>query len=110
MSSGVDLNVFDTDFKFWRKMLGAAGNGGLVNVKREVHDYEFEIELTRANGHQVMVRSSFCSSPFCRKPKEMTCAAIDARDVQSLVDEVGEINELISNRFKGCGQYKVVFF
>ncbi|MDR0595478.1 MAG: hypothetical protein LBF94_02155, partial [Puniceicoccales bacterium] len=98
MSSSVDLNVFGTDFGFWQNALRAVQGRkvGVVSVKEKVYDCEFEIELTKANSGCVMMRCSFCSSPFCKESKEITCAAIDARNVQSLVDEVGEINKFIS--------------
>ncbi|MDR0680206.1 MAG: hypothetical protein LBF42_04245, partial [Puniceicoccales bacterium] len=73
-----------------------------MSVGGEAHDCKFEIELTKANGGCAMVRSSFCSSPFCKKSREMTCTTIDARDVQGLVNEVKGINEFISNRFGIC--------
>jgi hypothetical protein len=81
-----------------------------VSVRGEVHGFEFGIELSKIDDHQVMMRSSFRSSPVCGKPEKMTCAAIDARDVQSLVDEVGEINRVISRRLADRRAAELFYF
>jgi hypothetical protein len=93
--------VFNTDLEFWQGKLRVARYGGLVSVKEEAHGSEFEIELAEANDGYVMVRSSFCpKSSFYPKSRGITCTAINARDVQSLVDEVKEINRLISKGWR----------
>ena len=116
--------VFNTDFEFWQNALGAAMKGESVKVRGGVHGNNFEIELIEVGGNLVTMRSYCTTSPdeitayyYIRgsgdvlvrtiDPKfvpafypteNLTDALIDARNVQSLVDEVGEINRVISNR------------